>query len=68
MKVKPGGKGHAPRPVLRRMLAELGKQILHEKDPREKARLIARWEKLKMQDDWNQARENNPHLWGEKEK
>lgn len=58
---EPGGKGDRQRPTQNQELADLGFAILHEKDPKKKAALTLQWHELK----WEEARQNNPHIWGD---
>lgn len=60
-------KGVWKRPTLNQQLADLGEQIWREKDVDKQELLVKEWEMLKEQ-QWKITRENNPHLWGEKEK
>jgi len=53
------GKGDKRRPTLRPTLADLGEQILREKDPDKKAELERQWHDLK----WEETRKTHPHYW-----
>ena len=46
-------KGSWTRPVQEKDLAELGKQILAEKDPAKKAQLIAEWHRVNNEKIWD---------------
>ena len=54
-------KGSWRRPIINKMLAELGEEIWREKDEDKRDFLIKKWHELK----WEQAKQQRPDLWGE---
>ena len=54
----PSTKGSWQRKVQNKALHELGKQILHEKDPERRRELERRWHRLKNEQHWKEALES----------